>query len=58
LTLWLARALFKLPAGFVYKPFLESWHAFDFRSELEAFGMRLETDEVSMPFRRFVASKI
>lgn len=48
---------FSLLARFVYEPFLDGWHGFDVKAELEAAGLQLVLDEVSMPFRRWIACK-
>lgn len=48
---------FKWLAGFVYEPFINSWHQFDLKQGLSQVGMELVEDEMGMPMRNIVAIK-
>lgn len=54
---WLSGIYFKWLAGFVYEPFIRSWHQFDLKQGLSQVGMELVEDEMGMPMRNIVAIK-
>ncbi|WP_439133121.1 class I SAM-dependent methyltransferase [Pseudomaricurvus sp.] len=48
---------FKWLAGFVYEPFVRSWHEFDLQQGLSQVGLELAEDTMGMPVRSIVAVK-
>lgn len=49
---------FKALARFVHEPFLHAWHTQDFGALLAEHGFRLIEDDISCPFRFFVAERV